>query len=170
MDAEEDKLTILEGILNYHFRDKSLLILALAHSTFAYESQEKEIFDNQRLEFLGDSILGMVVAEHLYTKYPNFAEGELTRRRSLLVNKNNLARKAKEINISQYLLLGKGEEKRGGRENLANLSAALEAVIGAIYLDGGFEEAREFIMNKIVTEPSVNNQMSPDNHEKQGII
>lgn len=150
MDTEEDKLAILQGILSYHFQDKSLLILALTHTTFAYESQQKEIFDNQRLEFLGDSILGMVVAEHLYIKYPSFSEGELTRRRSLLVNKNNLARKAKEINLSQYLLLGKGEEKGGGRENLANLSAVLEAVIGAIYIDGGFEEAEEFIMNKII--------------------
>jgi len=113
MNVEEDKLTILQGILNYHFQNKSFLIQALAHSTFTYESQQKEIFDNQRLEFLGDSILGMVVAEYLYIKYPNFSEGELTRRRSLFVNKNNLARKAKEINLSQYLLLGKGEEKRG---------------------------------------------------------
>ena len=150
MDVEEDKLTTLQEILNYHFQNKGFLIQALTHSTFAYESQQKEIFDNQRLEFLGDSILGMVVAECLYIKYPNFSEGELTRRRSLLVNKNNLARKAKEINLSQYLLLGKGEEKRGGRENLANLSAVLEAVIGAIYLDRGFEEAKEFIMNKII--------------------
>lgn len=150
MNIEEDKLTILEEILNYRFQNKSFLIQALTHTTFAYESQQKEISDNQRLEFLGDSILGMVVAEHLYIEYPSFSEGDLTIRRSSFVSRDNLARKAKEIDLFQYLFLGKGEDNSGGRENLTNLSAVLEAVIGAIYLDGGFEKVKEFIINKII--------------------
>ncbi|MBU0693344.1 MAG: hypothetical protein KKC11_01540 [Candidatus Omnitrophica bacterium] len=146
----EDNLIILEESLGYHFQNERLLILAITHTTFAYEAQQESLSDNQRLEFLGDSILGMAVAEYLYEKYPDFSEGELTRRRALLVNKNYLAQKAKEINLGQYLFLGKGEEKIGGRSNFTNLSGVLEAIIGAIYLDGGFQEAKNFIIRKIV--------------------
>ncbi|MBU1367408.1 MAG: hypothetical protein KJ711_06305 [Candidatus Omnitrophica bacterium] len=146
----EDNLVTLEESLGYHFQNERLLILAITHTTFAYEAQQESLSDNQRLEFLGDSILGMAVAEHLYEKYPDFSEGELTRRRALLVNKNYLAQKAKEVNLGQYLFLGKGEEKIGGRSNFTNLSGVLEAIIGAIYLDGGFQEAKNFIIRKIV--------------------
>ena len=146
----KERFIALQEILGYHFQNKELLSEALTHPTFAYELQQEDISDNQRLEFLGDSILGMVVAEYLYMKYSNFSEGELTRRRSLLVNKNNLANKAKEMGLSQYLLLGKGEAKMGGGKNLTNLSGGLEAIIGAIYIDGGFEEAKKFIMQKLI--------------------
>lgn len=146
----EDKSIILQETLGYHFQDTKLLLQAFVHTTFAYECSREEIFDNQRLEFLGDSILGMLAAEYLYKKYPGFSEGELTRRRSLLVNNNNLVKKAREMKLSQYLFLGKGEEKIGGRGNDTNLSGALEAVIGAIYLDGGHEKAKEFIMKKVI--------------------
>ncbi|MBU1524619.1 MAG: ribonuclease III domain-containing protein [Candidatus Omnitrophota bacterium] len=146
----EDNLVTLEESLGYHFQNERLLILAITHTTFAYEAQQESLSDNQRLEFLGDSILGMAVAEYLYEKYPDFSEGELTRRRALLVNKNYLAQKAKEVNLGQYLFLGKGEEKIGGRSNFTNLSGVLEAIIGAIYLDGGFQEAKNFIIRKIV--------------------
>jgi ribonuclease-3 len=143
-------LTSLEQQLGYHFKDKNLLLQALTHTTFAYESQQENLSDNQRLEFLGDSILTMVTAEYLYKKYPECSEGELTHRRALVVNRGNLAKKAKEINLSQYLLLGKGEEKLGGRENSTNLSCALEAIIGAIYLDAGFKQAQRFIRQMII--------------------
>ena len=146
----KDRFIALQVILGYHFHDKELLTEALTHPTFANESQQGDISSNQRLEFLGDSVLGMVVAEYLYKKYANSFEGELTQRRSLLVNKNNLGNKAKEMDLSQYLLLGKGEAKMDGGKNLTNLSGALEAIIGAIYIDGGFEEAKKFIVQKLI--------------------
>ncbi|MDI6758140.1 MAG: ribonuclease III domain-containing protein [Candidatus Omnitrophota bacterium] len=145
MGINKIDLAALEQTLNYQFKDKNLLLQALTHTTFAYESQKENLNDNQRLEFLGDSILTMITADYLYKKHPECAEGELTHRRSLLVNRDNFAKKAKEVNLSQYLLLGKGEEKLGGRENSTNLSCALEAIIGAVYLDGGFEQAYKFV-------------------------
>lgn len=151
--GKENSLTgfvALEEIIGYRFRDGRLLTNAVTHSTFAYEAQQEEGSDNQRLEFLGDSVLGMVVAEYVYNKYPHSAEGDLTQRRALLVNKSYLANKAKAMGLSQYLLLGKGEAKMHGRENPTNLCGALEAIIGAIYIDAGLEEARKFIMQKIV--------------------
>lgn len=143
--------SLLQEALNYNFKDKNLLIQALTHPSFAYESKESVISDNQRLEFLGDSVLDMAVADYLYKEHLEVQEGELTRLRSLLVNnKGNLTKKAKELNLSKYLLLGKGEEKTKGRENATNLSGALEAIIGAIYLDGGFEEAYIFVKLKVL--------------------
>jgi ribonuclease-3 len=139
-------LESLQNTIGYQFRDKDLIREALTHRSFAYEAQDRAVRDNGRLEFLGDSVLGMVIAEYLHTNEPAFSEGELTRHRSLLVNRNNLCRKAQEMNLSQHLFLGKGEEKTGGRKNSTNLAGALEAVIGAVYLDGGLEEARRFIM------------------------
>lgn len=146
----EERFVALQGILGYHFRNQKLLTQALTHPTYAYEFQERAISDNQRLEFLGDSVLGMVVAEYLYNKYPDFSEGELTRRRSLFVNKTSLGNKAAEMGLAQYLLLGKGEAKMKGEKNLTNLSGALEAIIGAIYIDAGLEEAQRFIIQHII--------------------
>ena len=145
-----EKLDKLQKTLNYQFKDNHLLIQAVTHKTFAYESQKEDIGDNQKLEFLGDSILGMVAAEYLYRNNSTSGEGELTRRKSLLVNNVRLFEKAKEMSLSQYLLVGKGEEKIGGRYNSKNLSCALEALIGAIYLDGGFKAAKKFIIEKVV--------------------
>lgn len=152
---EEKLFSELEEEIGYCFQDKMLLELALTHTTFAYEAQEKPIRDNQRLEFLGDSVLGMVVAEYLYENYPESSEGEMTQSRAALVNRNSLAMRAKKLNLSVYLLLGKGEKKLGGRRNFTNLAGALEAVIGAIYLDAGLEQARRFIIEKIVVKPGM---------------
>lgn len=138
----------LQEILNYQFKNTSLLKEALTHSTFAYEAKEN-IKSNQRLEFLGDSILGMVTAEYLFKNYPDSNEGELTQRRACLVNKDFLAKKAREFNLGRYILLGRGEEKCGGRDNSTNLSGLLEAIIAAVYLDGGFLEAKKFVLNII---------------------
>jgi len=143
-------LSSLEETLNYHFKDKAILMQALTHSSFAYESKEKDVSDNQRLEFLGDSILNMVTADYLYKKHPTLSEGELTRLRALLVNRNNLFKKANQINLGQYLLLGKGEEKSGGRGNLTNLVGSLEAIIAAIYLDSDFNTTQRFIIQMII--------------------
>ena len=140
----------LQKTLDYYFKDESFLIQAFTHPSYAYESQEKEAAANGRLEFLGDSILGMVVSEYLYRKFPAFPEGELTRQRSMLVNRSHLSAKAQEMKLAQHLRLGKGEEKMGGRKNATNLEGALEAVIGAIYLDGGFEEAERFILRAVM--------------------
>lgn len=146
---EKDKISILQEKLNYNFNNGELLLEALTHSTFAYEV-EAEIPSNERLEFLGDSVLGLVVAAELYRKHLDYNEGELTKKRALIVNRGYLAKRAKEIGLSEYLLLGKGEEKLGGRNNLSNLSGSLESIIGAIYLDGGFLEAERFIITKIM--------------------
>ncbi|MDD5496320.1 MAG: ribonuclease III domain-containing protein [Candidatus Omnitrophica bacterium] len=143
-------LAALQEALNYHFRDEALLAEALTHPSYAYESREASVKDYNRLEFLGDSILGMVIAEYLYGKDNALSEGELTRLRSLIVNRENLCKKAEAMGLSSYMLLGKGEEKIGGRRNSTNLSACLEAVVAAVYLDGGLEEARKLILRAVV--------------------
>ena len=144
------ELSSLQEGIGYYFKDKNILLQALTHTTYAYEYKQASIPDNQRLEFLGDSILGMVVAEYFYNTHSSFSEGEMTCGRAGVVNGDNLAQKAKQLNLQGYLLLGKGEEKLGGRENPTNLSGALEAVIGAIYLDGGLQPAKKFIIQTIV--------------------
>jgi len=140
----------LQEIIGYRFKDEKLLIAALTHPSYAYESREADVKDYNRLEFLGDSILGFAAAEHLYLRHPTANEGELTRLRSLAVNRDTLAKKARELDLSPYLYLGKGEEKTGGRRNATNLSSAFEAIIGAIYLDGGIEAAKDFIIARVM--------------------
>ncbi len=147
-----NNLELLEEVIGYHFKDKCLIREALTHPSFAYESKEKDIYGNGRLEFLGDSVLGLVVSEHLCKAIPRLSEGELTRQRSLLVNRDNLSRKAKEFSLAQYLLLGKGEEKTGGRQNATNLAGVLEALIAGVYIDGGLEEAKGLIMRLILED------------------
>ncbi|OGW82789.1 MAG: hypothetical protein A2987_00915 [Omnitrophica bacterium RIFCSPLOWO2_01_FULL_45_10] len=144
-----DRLKRLQERIDYHFKNEKFLTEALTHPSFAYESRNKETSDNSRMEFLGDSILGMVVAERLYRENPTLFEGELTRLRSLLVNRDHLAGKAKELGIGECLRVGKGEEKTGGRRNPANLAGALEALIASIYLDSSIEEAKSFILRVI---------------------
>lgn len=134
-----------EDLLGYHFKNRSLLMQALTHSTFAYESFDVSVQDNQRLEFLGDSVLNLVAAEHFYREHPRSFQGELTRYRSSVVNNKVLAEKAENFKLSRFLLLGKGEEKTQGRHNPTNLAAALEAIIGAIFLDGGMKKVKKFI-------------------------
>jgi ribonuclease-3 len=141
----------VEGELGYVFNDRQLILQALTHSTFAYEYREETLEDNQRLEFFGDSILGMVVAELLFTRHSSANEGEMTQIRAHFVNKNFLALKAQDLRIPRYLLLGKGEAKMGGDSNFRNLCGALEAVIAAIYLDGGLDAVRGFIRDCIIS-------------------
>jgi len=143
-------LKSLQAAIGYQFKDEGLLLEALTHASYAYESRERDIRDNGRLEFLGDSILGIVVSEHLYMKNPSGDEGELTRLRSLIVSGTSLCKKALELNLPDYLRLGRGEEKTGGRRNATNLAGAFEAIMAAIYLDGGFDEASFFIRRTII--------------------
>ena len=147
----KDDIELLEKKIGYTFANKSLLKTALTHKTFAFEANTPLEY-NERLEFLGDSILNSVVAEQLYKSNKYFSEGELTRRRAILVNNNFLATKAKELNIGRFLLLGKGEMKQNGAGNPTNLANTLEALIGAIYLDSDIENVRKFISSNVFNE------------------
>lgn len=144
----EENFVELEDKINYHFKDKTLLKHALTHKTYAFEAREP-IEYNERLELLGDSLLGFIVAEQLYNTNKYFSEGELTRRRAAFVNNSFLSKKAQEMDIGKFLLLGKGEQKQNGEKNPTNLANALEALIGAIYLDSDMENARECIIKNI---------------------
>ena len=147
----EDSFEALEKKINYKFKDKTLLKNALTHKTYAFEARTP-IEYNERLELIGDSILGFIVAEQLYKTNKYFSEGELTRRRASLVNNESLAKKAKEMGIGKFLLLGKGEQKQNGDRNPTNLANALEALIGAVYLDSDMDNVRKFILKNVFDE------------------
>ena len=139
-------LAALQQTLGVSFNDISLLEQALVHSSYINENPSFAPASNERLEFLGDAVLGLVVAEKLYQDSPHLAEGEMTKLRAALVRRETLARIARDIGLGYYLCLGKGEEVSGGRHKPANLGAALEAVIAAIFLDRGSSIARDFIL------------------------
>jgi len=141
----------LEEKINYTFKNKNLLTNALTHKTYAFEARIPVEY-NERLELLGDSILNFVVAEQLYKSNKYFSEGELTRRRAILVNNDFLAKKARELKIGGYLLFGKGEKKQNGHRNPSNLANALEALIGAVYLDSNLDNVRTFILQNVFNE------------------
>lgn len=162
--------------INYTFKDISLLETAFTHSSYANEKQLSRQC-NERLEFLGDSVLGVVSADYFYHNHSNLPEGEMTKRRAACVCEKSLFGFAKEIGIGKYILLGKGEERTGGRTRPSILADAFEAVIAAIYLDGGLEEARKFILRFLKeaakTAPGFNDyktalqeivQKNPDEH------
>ena len=138
-------LSELEAGLGYTFRDKSILENALTHSSYANENRERGLHDNERLEFLGDSILGFVVADYLYRSFPDKPEGELTRIRAALVCEDSLHEVAQRLHLGDFLMLGKGEESGGGRHRPSILADAVEAVLAAVYLDGGIDEARALV-------------------------
>ena len=141
----------LEEKLGYTFHDRQLLENALTHSSYANENKSKGETSNERLEFLGDSVLGMVVADHLYRTHPNMPEGELTRTRAALVCEDSLVEVAAQLELGQYLKLGRGEDAGGGRKRPSIQADAVEAVIAAVYLDGGIGSARKLITNFILT-------------------
>jgi len=140
------ELAVLQEILGVSFNDPSLLEQALVHSSYINENPDFAPTSNERLEFLGDAILGSVVAEKLYQDLPSFTEGEMTKLRAALVRRDALARAARAISLGDYLYLGKGEEASGGRRKPVNLAGALEAVIAAIFLDQGSATAKNFIL------------------------
>ena len=137
-----------EKKISYKFKNKELLEHALTHKTYAFEA-EIPLEYNERLEFLGDSILGFVIAEQLYSSNKYFSEGELTRRRSTFINNSFLAKKARELDLGSFLIFGKGEKKQNGDKNPTNLANALEALIGAVYLDSNLNKVRKFIFNNV---------------------
>ena len=132
--------------LIYQFHDTGLLTTAMTHSSYANEHRDQHIQNNERLEFLGDSILGLVSADYVFHRYPNVPEGQLTKVRAAVVCEKTLYEVAKELGLDHHLLLGHGEEMGGGRQRPSILADSVEALIGAIYLDGGLEAARSFIM------------------------
>ena len=140
----------LETRLGYTFHDRSLLENALMHSSYANERRAAGCVSNERLEFLGDSVLGMVTAEKLYKLFPELPEGKLSRLRAELVCEQSLHAVALGLGLGDYLLLGKGETHTGGRERPSILADAVEAIIAAMYLDGGIEVARAFILTKVL--------------------
>ncbi len=141
-----------QGIIRYEFKDESLLRHALTHSSYANEHRLPPLSDNERLEFLGDAVLEIVASEFLFSNYPNKHEGEMTKLRAAMVCEPTLAFCAGAIRLGEFIYLSRGEEKTGGRERKSVVSDAMEAVIGAIYLDGGMEEAKAFIERYILTD------------------
>lgn len=143
------KLKAFQDILKYTFNDIELLKTACTHSSYAHENKESSIVSNERLEFLGDSVLSLIVSEYIFKNYPKLPEGELTKIRASVVCEASLAQCTKRIGVGKYLLLGKGEELTGGRERISILSDAFEAILAAIYLDGGMDEARRWVLEQL---------------------
>jgi ribonuclease III len=147
-------MTPLEQRIQYKFRNSLLLAEALTHPSLGYETQRHH-FDNQRLEFLGDAVLQLVFTEHLFNLFPNYSEGQLTKMRSRLVSREGLKVHAISIGLGNYLMMGKGEESSGGRVRASALADAFEALIGAMYLDGGQDAVRHFILME--AQPDIEN-------------
>ena len=141
-----------QEVIGYEFENESLLRQALTHSSYANEKHMKKLSDNERLEFLGDAVLEAVSSEFLFLNYRDLPEGDLTRLRASMVCEPTLAYCTKEIDLGSYIYLGKGEDMTGGRTRKSVLSDALEAVIGAIFLDGGFDAAKAFVLRYIMTD------------------
>jgi len=149
----ETQLAELEGTLGHCFRQREWLERALTHSSRRRETPATlAAEDNEKLEFLGDAVLGALVSEYLVTSFPNWSEGQLSKSRAKLVNAHSLQAAARRLNLGHYLRLGRGEEKTGGREKSTVLADAYEAVVAAIYLDAGLDAAREFVRSSLLDE------------------
>jgi ribonuclease-3 len=155
-----NEISSIEAALNLTFRDKALLRRALTHRSYINENPDYLLEDNERLEFLGDAVLDFITGEYLYHHFPEMAEGRLTNLRSALVRTERLAQFALDLKLGDHLFLGRGEEESGGRERLAILCDAFEALLGALYLDNGLEATREFVYQ--VIEPALQEIMSLD--------
>lgn len=142
----------LEEKIGYHFHNRDLLRRALMHTSYSNEHRMGKLDNNERLEFLGDAVLEVITSDFLYREYSGYPEGKLTRLRASLVCEPTLALCSRDIDLGNYLLLGKGEDATGGRNRDSIVSDAMEAVIGAIYLDGGLEEAKKFILRFILSD------------------
>lgn len=144
-----DEFEDLEQALDYRFRDRGLLEHALTHTSRANEDVSGGVADNESLEFLGDAVLGFVVSDMLFQRFPHYTEGQKSKMKAALVSTASLAQLAERLNLGDHLLLGRGEEKTGGRRKQALLADGFEALLAAIYLDGGIEQARAFIVNSV---------------------
>ncbi len=152
--------------LGYTFSDEDLLIMALTHTSYANEHKAEGLHHNERLEFLGDAVLEIVSSDFLYRNFPDMTEGEMSKKRASLVCEPALAYCARQFGLGDYLMLGHGEDMSGGRERDSILSDAVEALIGAIYLDRGLDEASHFIMNNILNDVSRTGDIFMDNKTK----
>lgn len=158
----------LESLLKYRFKKKSFLIAALAHKSYLRSKLPKEVYSsNERLEYLGDSVLGLVVSEFLYHKYPHKSEGELTKMKATLVNELTLSRRAKEFRLGEFLLLSPEEEKSGGRQRESILADACEAIIAAAYLDGGMKAAN-LVVHRLILDKYLESTSDRVHHNYKG--
>ncbi len=156
----------LESRIDYKFRNSLLLAEALTHPSLAYESQ-KPHFDNQRLEYLGDAVIQLIITEELFKRFPGFPEGQLTKLRSRVVSRRALAQFANQIDLGEYVLLGKGEEATGGRRRHSTLADTFEALIGAVYLDGGPEPSTKLVLH--LFEKAISDMVeSPEENNPKG--
>ena len=146
-----DEFDALQQAIGYRFRDRGLLEHAMTHTSRANEDISGGVHDNESMEFLGDAVVGFVVADVLFREFPEFDEGEKSKTKAALVSTATLARQAERLNLGEHLLLGRGEEKTGGRRKQALLADGYEALIAAIYLDGGIEHVRAFIVREFAT-------------------
>ncbi|MDW5300284.1 MAG: ribonuclease III [Sedimentibacter sp.] len=143
------ELNIFEGIINYKFNNITILEKSLTHSSYSNEDKSYSRVNNERLEFLGDAVLSISVSRFIFDKFPDYPEGDLTKLRSQVVCEDTLSMVAENLQIGKFLLLGKGEEASGGRERKSILADAVEAIIAAIYIDGGYKKAEEFVLNNL---------------------
>jgi hypothetical protein len=164
---KEREITALEEELGYHFRRRAVIEQAVTHSSQAREMEAQQtgdskytVSDNEQLEFLGDAVLALVTSEELFQRFPHFREGELSKLRAHLVSERHLIRVAQQLELGHYLRLGRGEEKSGGRSKTALLVDALEAILAAIYLDGGLEVAREFVLRNVIAPERCRSRIS----------
>jgi ribonuclease-3 len=148
-----ENLEFFQRIIHYRFKNINTLVIAFTHSSYANENRHSDIISNERLEFLGDAVLNIIISDYIYRNYPDLPEGELTRIRASVVCEPSLAQCAKKLNIGKFLLLGKGEEMTGGRERISILSDAFEAILAAIFLDGDLEAARQWVLSQL--EPTI---------------
>lgn len=149
---KEEKITELEKKIGYEFKQKQLLRQALTHSSFSNEQKINKMKNYERLEFLGDAVLELLSSRFFFEKFPDMSEGQMTRLRSSMVCEPALAYCARDLSLNQYILLGKGEEATGGRKRDSIISDVMEAVLGAIYLDGGLDQADEFVKKFILSD------------------
>lgn len=160
----------LEEKIQYHFQNPDLLTVAVTHTSYANEHRKQGTRHNERLEFLGDAVLEVISSEYLFRKYPKKEEGELSKLRASMVCEPSLAKCARDLELPKFLRLGKGEEQMGGRKKDSITSDATEAVIGAIYLDGGFEEAKKFVMNHILLDLNTEDLFVDEKTQLQEIV
>lgn len=161
------ELEVLEAVLGHTFRDRGPLVRALTHRSYAFENSPRgtELAANEQLEFLGDAILGFVVSDILFRRYPEEGEGRLTRLKARLVSGTRLSKVARELHLGDYLLLGRSEEMSGGRTKKSLAGNAIEALIAAIYLDGGLEPAQQFIERHIIGPDDIGEELSPPDYK-----
>ena len=156
----------LQKTVGYEFKNRDLLVEALTHPSIAHERGNEGSRHNQRLEFLGDAVLQLVLTDRIYKLYPDLPEGKLTQIRAHLANRHTLYQRAQAIELGKHLMLGKGEEASGGRERLSNLADAYEALLGSVYLDGGVRAARKFILTQFAEEFTNIKQATPRQNPK----